>query len=253
MSTVSVGQGSIGEEVDRANVFDSLSVGRNYRVVVADPPWQYQKNPGAKGGGQGANGIAEREYSTMTNEEISTLPVASLVAPDAHLFLWMTNPGIYGGRFSTVTPRDIAESWGFQYKTTLTWVKTAQSGEPIRSGMGWFFRGCTEHIMYATRGAAGIAPARREPNVIMAPRGRHSQKPEEFMQMVERVVDGPYLELFARERRPGWDAWGLEIEPPPHLDDLIPPEERDTMNRDLAEMARRRRQAESEAANWPMS
>jgi N6-adenosine-specific RNA methylase IME4 len=179
-----------------------------FDVIVADPPWMYQKAPGTKGAGLGADGIAELQYPTMTNEQIAALPVRQVAADNAHLFLWCTNPGLWGNRFSTVTPHDIAAAWGFQYKTLITWVKTTADGDPSGGGMGWFFRGCTEHVIYATRGRAGIPAELREPNVIMAPRLRHSEKPPEFMWMVERVTTGRRLEMFARTRRKGWEAWG---------------------------------------------
>lgn len=182
-----------------------------FKVIVADPPWMYQKNPGINGPRDGANGIAERHYPTMSNEQIAALPVRDVAADDAHLFMWVTNPYLFGGRFSSVTPADIAESWGFTYKTMLTWVKTTKTGEPSGGGLGWFFRGATEHVLYATRGKAKIAPHRREKNVILAPTTRHSAKPTQLMDMVERVTEGPRLELFARASRPGWVSWGNEI------------------------------------------
>lgn len=178
-----------------------------YSVIVADPPWMYQKNPGAKGS-MLVPGIAENVYPTMTNEDLAAMPVRDLAAKDAHLFMWVTNPGLYGGRFSKVTPMDIAEEWGFTFKTMLTWVKTTKAGAPSAGGMGWYFRGATEHVIYATRGKAKIPTDRREPNVIMANKSRHSAKPDAFMEMVERVTDGPRIELFARTQRPGWSSWG---------------------------------------------
>ncbi len=182
-----------------------------FEVIVADPPWMYQKRPGLVGGGDGAPGIAEREYSTMTNGEIRDLPVAQIAAKNAHLFLWVTNPGMFGGRFSDVTPERIAAAWGFEYRTMLTWVKTTAAGVPMRGGMGWYFRGATEHVLYATRGKVGIPAAIREPNVLLAPRGRHSEKPAAFMELVERVTTGERLEMFARSRRAGWSSWGNEV------------------------------------------
>lgn len=189
----------------------SLPMGK-FSVVVADPPWMYQKNPGLNGHGNGANGIAERHYPTMTNADIAALPVLDLVADDAHLFMWVTNPYLYGGRFSDITPNHILEAWGFKYKTMLTWVKTTKAGAPTSGGLGWFFRGATEHAIYATRGKASIPPSRREKNIIMAPTSGHSAKPDAFMEMVERVTEGPRIELFARSKRPGWVAWGNEIQ-----------------------------------------
>lgn len=182
-----------------------------YATIVADPPWQYQKHFGAKQKGmsgrhRGAG--AEALYSTMSNEEIAALPIGDLAAADAHLFMWVTNPGMFGGKFSTVTPEQIVRAWGFEYRTLLTWVKTGTAGDPLENGMGWYFRGCTEHIVYATRGAASIPSGRRESNVLMAQRTGHSEKPAAFLDLVERVCPGPYLELFAREPRFGWDSWG---------------------------------------------
>jgi N6-adenosine-specific RNA methylase IME4 len=181
----------------------------HFDVISADPPWMYQKNPGSKGGGDGAPGVAEREYRTMTNEEIAALPVRNVAADDAHLFMWITNPGIYGGRFSDVTPADIAAAWGFEFRTVLTWVKTVAAGRIDRGGMGWYFRGATEHVLYATRGRAGIPAELREPNVFLAAKGAHSVKPQAFYDLVERVTPGANrLEMFARTPRPGWTVWG---------------------------------------------
>jgi N6-adenosine-specific RNA methylase IME4 len=184
-----------------------------WTVIAADPPWLYQKDPGAKGDGEGASGIAERAYPTMSNEEIAALPVESLAADVAHLFMWVTNPGMFGGRFSDLHPAGIAKAWGFEYRTMLTWVKTVAGGRPDRGGMGWYFRGATEHVLYATRGAAAIPAALREPNVFLAAKGKHSAKPPAFYALVDRVIpEGRRLEMFARKGRPGWTVWGNEAD-----------------------------------------
>ncbi|QKS15726.1 methyltransferase [Curtobacterium sp. Csp2] len=183
-----------------------------FDVIVADPPWLYQKNPGSKGAVKSASGTVDLHYPTMTNEQLIDLPVRDVAASHAHLFMWFTNPGTFGGRFSSLTPADIAKAWGFEFRTVLTWVKTTKTGEPTRGGMGWYFRGATEHVLYATRGKASIPAHLREGNVILAPRTRHSAKPEEFTSMVERVTTGRRLELFARSTREGWSSWGNEVE-----------------------------------------
>lgn len=192
------------------NAWDDLPQG-GFHVIVADPPWKYQKRAGLNGAGAGANGVAEKHYGTMSTEEIAALPVASLAQPDAHLFMWVTNPKMFGGRFSTLTAEQIVKAWGFEYRTLLTWVKTTKTGAPTAGGLGHYFRGATEHVVYATRGAATIATQRRLANVFLAPRRAHSQKPEAFMEIVESVADGPYLEMFSRRPRPGWSAWGNEL------------------------------------------
>lgn len=181
-----------------------------YSTLVVDPPWMYQKNHGAKRGlvpGR-RGGQAEAQYTTMTNEEILALPVRDLAADKAHLYLWFTNPGAWGGRFSSITPHDIAEAWGFEFKTIITWVKIEATGNVDKGGMGWYFRGATEHVLFATRGDLQTPTEGREPNVIMARRGRHSEKPGAFFDLAQRASPGPYVELFARAPRLGWDAWG---------------------------------------------
>lgn len=174
-----------------------------YSTIVADPPWSYNASvKELRSGGRG--GQAEHNYSTMTNAQIAGLPVKNLAADEAHLYLWVTVPRIFGERNGSreIGPVEIAEAWGFQFKTMLTWIK------PGAGGMGWYFRGQTEHVIFATRGGLGIPAEKREPNVFEAKRSGHSQKPAAFMDLVERVSPGPRLELFARSPRMGWDAWG---------------------------------------------
>lgn len=174
-----------------------------YRTIVADPPWRYTKT-GARVEGRmkGRGGGAERHYETMTCAEVAALPVRPLTADQAHLYLWVTNPKLYGDE--TGTPLDIVQTWGFEYTTLLTWVKT---GAP---GMGFYFRGATEHVIFATRNKCPIAAEIRESNVFTAPRRGHSEKPDSFLDLVERVSPAPRIELFARRQRFGWDTWGNE-------------------------------------------
>lgn len=188
-----------------SDVFAGLS--GPYSTIVADPPWRYNASKTVlRGGGRGAG--AEHHYPTMTNAEIAALSVEGLAADQAHLYLWVTNPRLIAERDGSrvVTPFDIVEAWGFRPITLLTWVK------PGRGGTGWYFRGQTEHVIFGTRGGLGIPSHIREPNVIEAKRSRHSAKPVEFFDLVERVSPGPRLEMFARQPRMGWDVWGNEVE-----------------------------------------
>lgn len=116
---------------------------------------------------------------------------------DAHLYVWVTNP---------LLPQalPLIEAWGFRYVTLLTWRKLGTLG------LGFYFRGDTEHVIFAVRGRAPIAPDIRARNWFAARKTGHSIKPDLFYEMVERVSPGPYLELFARRRRYGWDVWGNE-------------------------------------------
>ena len=164
-----------------------------YSTIVADPPWRYEvtgrRNATGKPTGVG--------YSTMSAAEIAALPVAELAAEGAHLYLWTTNTLIF-----ETDPAGIAKAWGFTYKTLLTWTK---KGQP---GLGSYFRGCTEHVLFCTRGKAPVPPERRQRNHFESLRTPHSAKPDVFMDLVEQVSPGPYVELFARSPRLGWDSWG---------------------------------------------
>jgi N6-adenosine-specific RNA methylase IME4 len=170
-----------------------------YRTIVADPPWFYTRSTGL-----GGRRAAADNYPTMANAEIAALPVAEMADESAHLYLWVTNPRLFREAGDECGPRDIMAAWGFRYVTMLTWHKL---GAP---GMGWYFRGDTEHVLFGVRGAAPIPPASRLSNHFAAHRQEHSAKPDRFYEMVERVSPGPYLEMFARRRRYGWDVWGNE-------------------------------------------
>lgn len=187
-------------------VFDGLTP--PYTTIVADPPWRYDNTRGTQTRARrGRRAVtAADNYSTMSNAEIASLPVAELADAKAHLYLWVTNPRMFRGRFESIGPIDIVEAWGFTYVTTLTWVKT---GPP---GMGFYFRGHTEHALFCTRGKLGIPADARESNVVVAPRRGHSEKPPAFYDLVERVSPGPYIEMFCRSPRLGWDSWGLGYE-----------------------------------------
>jgi N6-adenosine-specific RNA methylase IME4 len=165
-----------------------------YHTIVADPPWRYARS--------GVQGAVAGQYSTLSQADVAALPVADLAAPDAHLFLWATTPKLW----DEPTPAQIAAAWGFTYKTLITWVK----GE--RSGIGWYWRVDTEHVLFCTRGDAPIDPALRSSNVLWSPRQAHSVKPPAFFDAVEQVSPGPYVELFARQPRLGWDSWGWGYE-----------------------------------------
>jgi len=176
-----------------------------YATIVADPPWP-QKGGGSLIGREGfldAGGPSlPLPYSTMTVDEIASLSIDA--APDAHLYLWTTS-GFLPDAFRVVT------AWGFRYSTTLVWAK-----RPIGGGLGGPYGIATEFVLFARRG--------RLPTISKIGRNwfdwkrpydergkpRHSAKPPEFFAVVESVSPGPYLEMFARDARLGWDAWGDE-------------------------------------------
>lgn len=180
-----------------------------YGTVVADPPWQYRKSPQTKGTVHSRLLVSDL-YETMSMRQLAALPVSDLAAADAHLYLWVTVPRLFGDRGDKegFGPFQIMQAWGFRYVTMLTWHKT---GAP---GMGSYFRIDTEHCLFGVRGRAPIPPKNRLRNVIAAARGRHSEKPSQLFKMAEQVSPGPRVELFARTRRVGWDAWGNEVPAP---------------------------------------
>lgn len=186
-------------------------------VVLADPAWSFSDRAG--------RGAAARHYSTMTRAAICALPVLELVAPDALLFLWTTSAHLLDG-----SAADVCFSWGFTPKTTIAWVKCRSrplatvprfNGNPGKAGLliealhigcGHYTRAAHELLVIARRGKARVA-RRDVPSVIFAPRGRHSAKPAESYEAIERLTpDRPRLELFARGLpRPGWTGWGNEF------------------------------------------
>jgi N6-adenosine-specific RNA methylase IME4 len=159
-----------------------------YATLLADPPWDIQQHR-AKGAGT--------HYPVLSVAHLTALPVARTAAPDAHLWLWVTNASLWAGK-------QVMEAWGFSYRSILTWVKP-------RLGLGNYLRNQTEHLLFGIRGQAPIR-FRSQGSWLYAPVQEHSHKPEEQYAIIERCSPGPYLELFARRRRPGWHAWGNEID-----------------------------------------
>jgi N6-adenosine-specific RNA methylase IME4 len=180
---------------------------QHYGAILADPPWQFQNLWNTPAGPN--RGDAEH-YSTMSLEDICGLPVDEVAADDCVLFMWT---------IWILLPRvlDVIHDWGFKYKTcAFDWMK-AHAGQidmfredaPVQMGLGYWTRANTEPCLLATRGK----PKRLNADVrqgIIAPRREHSRKPDGIHERIERLVAGPYLELFARQERAGWDCWGNE-------------------------------------------
>jgi N6-adenosine-specific RNA methylase IME4 len=132
----------------------------------------------------------------MKLDDICALRVDRLAAVNCHLWLWVTNSNFFEGL-------RVMESWGFSYRSCLTWIKP-------RFGLGQYLRNQTEHLLLGVRGRAPIR-FRSQGSWFYAPVQDHSHKPEEQYAIIERCSPGPYLELFARRRQPGWDVWGNEV------------------------------------------
>jgi N6-adenosine-specific RNA methylase IME4/ParB-like chromosome segregation protein Spo0J len=172
--------------------------GKRFGLILADPPWPFETWSSS---GEGRSAV--NHYPTGALEEIMRLPVAALAADDSALLIWGTWP-----RLPDVL--DVIAAWGFQYKTCcFVWVKQTESGG-LHTGMGYFSRSNSEFCLLATKGS----PTRLGTNVhqvVMAPVGGHSAKLVEVRHRIERLLPGPYLELYARKAVPGWTVWGNEI------------------------------------------
>lgn len=204
-----------------------------YRAVEIDPPWIW-KSYSKKGETKSPNA----HYDTMTISDIADLPVADLLADDCAVFLWCTWP-------TMPAPWDVAKAWGLKYSgLAWEWVKfnPATGKYAFGGGLGGtrknlepcllFRKGSPELLDRSVRDFI-IDPVTGEEiiddsgGVLLSPRRRHSEKPTEAKERIEKLFAGPYLELFSRTSRDGWDSWGDEagkFDPPriyTEVDDLV--------------------------------
>lgn len=160
-----------------------------FQTIVIDPPWDWGDE-----GDVNQFGRAKPDYDTMPIDDIAALPVSKIADANCHLYLWVTNRSL---------PKAfrLIEFWGFRYITCLTWVKPT-------FGMGNYFRGSTEQVLFAIKGSQGLK--RHDVGThFEAPRGdRHSAKPDEFYTLVESCSYGPFIDVFGRKDRAGWSVWG---------------------------------------------
>lgn len=174
-----------------------------YSTIVADPPWAYDEGFATAPGGRKPT-TAPLPYSSMSVAEIAALPVRSLAARDCWLFLWTTNAYLFA------VP-EVLTGWGFKYRQTLVWHKT---GNPSPFG-GSVAPNHAEFVVVAARGNPPVTN-RLKGSVIAANKrsggGGHSQKPPAVLDAIESCAPGPYVELFGRSPRLGWDAWGKGYE-----------------------------------------
>lgn len=181
-----------------------------YRTLVVDPPWAYRQTLAKNG--------AESHYDVLDQAGLLALPVGAWAEENAHLYLWTTNAFM-------VQAHELAAAWGFEQKTILTWIKS-----PI--SLGFYFRNNTEHVLFCVKGS--LRCARNDVGTawehvldetdglaFTSPRGRHSAKPQAFYDMVESMSPGPYLDVFNRRQRLGWDAWGNEAYTPAGLPEPV--------------------------------
>ncbi len=176
-----------------------MEIKKKYNIIYADPPWMYNnKSPPCLPKKQPNTCKIEYYYPTMALQDIKELNVSDICENDCVLFLWATTPAIKEAL-------EVMESWGFKYKTMITWEKTN------KDCMGYWFRVCTEHLLVGVKGNVK-AFRNMSRTCYQEKRSKHSKKPIYFRKLIESLNINPKIELFARERFEGWDAWGNEIE-----------------------------------------
>lgn len=171
-----------------------------FSTVLADPPWRFANRTGK---------VAPEHrrldrYSTMTLDAIKSMNVSEVLAPKAHLYLWVPNALLPEGL-------DVLKAWGFRYVSNIVWAKRRKDGGPDGRGVGFYFRNVTELLLFGVRGSMRtLGPGRSQVNMIETRKREHSRKPDEQYDLIQACSPGAYLELFARHQRPGWTVWGDE-------------------------------------------
>jgi N6-adenosine-specific RNA methylase IME4 len=175
------------------------STQRKYGAILADPPWSF-RNWSAKGTGRNA----VSHYDCLDFSTLASLPISNLAEDNCALFLWATDP---------LLPRalELISAWGFEYKTVaFYWVKlntATKHDADYFTGLGYWTRANPEQCLLATRGKP-MRKAKDVRRLVVEKRREHSRKPDCVRDWIERLVSGPFIELFARETKKGWDCWG---------------------------------------------
>jgi N6-adenosine-specific RNA methylase IME4 len=177
------------------------SVKGRFGAILADPPWRFQNRTGK----MAPEHKRLSRYSTLTLDDIKAIPVATVAASASHLYLWVPNALLAEGLA-------VMQAWGFTYKSNLVWHKIRKDGGPDGRGVGFYFRNVTELVLFGVRGnLRTLSPGRRQVNFLATKKREHSRKPDELYGIVESCSPGPFLEMFARQRREGWEHWGNEV------------------------------------------
>jgi len=191
---------------------------KKYQTILADPPWRF----GNRTGKMAPEHQRLLRYPTMKLDDIKNLSIPELADEQSHLYLWVPNALLAEGL-------EVMKAWGFQYKTNLIWYKIRKDGGPDGRGVGFYFRNITEMLLFGIKGKMRtLKPGRTQVNLFASRKREYSRKPDEFYDIVEACSPGPYLELFARHPRGGWDQWGNQIDkekghiPLKQVDNLTP-------------------------------
>ena len=191
----------IGATIQSIEAFGKAQPER-FGAILIDPPWRFMNRTGK---------VAPEHrrlarYPTMSVEELQQLPVGDLAKSASHLYLWCPNALLAEGLH-------LMKHWGFTYKTNLVWYKVRKDGGPDGRGVGFYFRNVTELVLFGVRqNLRTLAPGRRQTNIIVHRKREHSRKPPTLHKIIEDCSPGPFLELFARDRIPGWELWGDQVD-----------------------------------------
>lgn len=178
----------------------ATKISKLYSTILADPPWRFENRTGK----MAPEHQRLLRYPTMSLEEICEIPVSQVAAANSHLYLWVPNALLADGL-------EVMRRWGYTYKSNIVWYKVRKDGGPDGRGVGFYFRNVTELVLFGVRGhMRTLSPGRRQTNILVTQKREHSRKPDEIYDVIEDCSPGPYLELFARFRRDGWDQWGNE-------------------------------------------
>lgn len=175
---------------------------KRFGAILIDPPWRFMNRTGK----MAPEHRRLHRYPTMKMEEIAALPVADYAAEKSHIYLWCPNALIWEGL-------EILRAWGYTYKTNIVWFKVRKDGGPDGRGVGFYFRNVTELVLFGVKGRLRtLAPGRSQVNIVITRKEEHSKKPDGLYQIITECSPGPYLELFARQRVPGWTQLGDEVD-----------------------------------------
>ena len=183
---------------------DIFATDKKYKIIYADPPWEYKESGG------GYRGTAGLPYPTMAIDKICALPISDISAEDSFLYLWTTDAKL-------PQALRVMESWGYTYKGIVyVWVKQNRKSDSIFWGMGRYSRKNVEIVLLGVKGRAltKFPPIKRNSHQVIYEKIReHSRKPDRVRDEIVAVLgDIPRIELFAREHAPGWDCWGNETD-----------------------------------------
>ena len=177
----------------------TFNTNKKYKVIYADPPWSFKTYSE-----KGKDRSPENHYNCMSLKDICNLPVNKIAEDNSVLLMWVVDP-LLDKAF------EVIKAWGFKYKTVgFTWAKTNRKKMGFFTGLGYWTRGNPEMCLLATKGKPKRI-SKSVPQLVVEQRREHSRKPDIMYKHIENLLEGPYIELFARQQKDGWDNYGNEV------------------------------------------